>query len=154
MTSHEKAAVLAAPEQESLLSRSMLTWANTFPDKPVAAIQYETPAPAQSEEMGMALSPVQGPYITRRYTLGGYQAEYPFRMICRVKPGDNSDARLEADELLSRFGQWAAGSPPSLGEGIRALRVEPTTRVSKLAVYEDGCEDYQILLRLTYEVGM
>lgn len=35
-----------------------------------------------------------------------------------------------------------------------ALRVEPTTQAAKLAALENGYEDYQILMRLTYEVGV
>lgn len=33
--------VLAAAEEVQTISRSMLVWANTFPDKPVAIINYE-----------------------------------------------------------------------------------------------------------------
>lgn len=50
-----------------------------------------------------ALSTIQGTYITRRYILGGYQAEYQFKLIYRIKPGDSIDKRLEADELLNHF---------------------------------------------------
>ena len=106
------------------------------------------------DETAMALSTIQGTYITRRYILGGYQAEYQFKLIYRIKPGDSNDKRLEADELLNHFGDWARKNLPDLGEEIRALRVEPTTQSSKFAAYEDGYEDYQILMKLTYEVGV
>ena len=43
---------------------------------------------------------------------------------------------------------------PDLGDGVRALKVEPTTQSSKFASYEGGIEDYQILMKLTYEVGV
>ena len=102
----------------------------------------------------MALSTIQGTYITRRYILGGYQAEYQFKLIYRIKPGDSNDKRLEADELLNHFGDWARNNLPDLGEKIRALRVEPTTQSSKFAAYADGYEDYQILMKLTYEVDV
>ena len=75
-------------------------------------------------------------------------------MLYRIKPGDSIDARLEAVELLNRFGDWARTNKPELGEGIRALKVEPTTQAAKLAALESGYEDYQILMRLTYEVGV
>ena len=39
-----------------------------------------------------------------------------------------------------------------LGEGINALKVEATTRASLFAMYENGDEDHQILMKLTYEV--
>ena len=109
---------------------------------------------AKSAEVGMTLSTIPGTYITSKYILGGYQAEYQFEMLYRIKPGDSIDARLEAVELLNRFGDWARTNKPELGEGIRALKVEPTTQAAKLAALESGYEDYQILMRLTYEVGV
>ena len=56
--------------------------------------------------------------------------------------------------MLNCFGDWARTQKPDLGEGINALKVEPTTQSSKFAAYEDGYEDYQILMKLTYEVGV
>lgn len=134
----------------------MLVWANTFPDKPVAVIKYEflDIDEAAGDETAMALSIIQGTYITKQYIIGGYQAEYQFKLISRIKPGNSNNKRLQADEMLNRFGDWARTQKPDLGEGINALKVEPTTQSSKFAAYEDGYEDYQILMKLTYEVGV
>ena len=145
-----------AAEEADKISRSMSVWANTFPGKPVAVICYEflDIDEKTGDETAMALSTIQGTYITRRYILGGYQAEYQFKIIYRIKPGNSNDKRLQADEMLNRFGDWAMTQKPDLGEGINALKVEPTTQSSKFAEYEDGYEDYQILMRLTYEVGV
>lgn len=132
----------------------MSVWVNTFPEKPVGIIKYEFLNIEQGEETAMALSTIQGTYITKRFILGGYQAEYQFKLIYRIKPGKSNDKRLEADELLNHFGDWARNQNPDLGDGIRALRVEPTTQSSKFAAYEDGYEDYQILMKLTYEVNV
>ena len=85
---------------------------------------------------------------------GGYQAEYQFKIIYRIKPGSSNDKRLQADEMLNHFGDWARTQHPDLGDGINALKVEPTTQSSKFAAYEDGYEDYQILMRLAYEVNV
>lgn len=147
---------LAAAEEVDKISRSMLVWANTFPDKPVTVIKYEflDVDEITGDETGMALSTIQGTYITRRYIVGGYQAEYQFKIIYRIKPGNSNDKRLQADEMLNRFGDWARTQKPDLGDGINALKVEPTTQSSKFAAYEDGYEDYQILMRLTYEVNV
>ena len=134
----------------------MLVWANTFPDKPVAVIKYEflDIDDAAGDETAMALSTIQGTYITRQYIVGGYQAEYQCKLISRIKPGNSNNKRLQADEMLNCFGDWARTQKPDLGEGINALKVEPTTQSSKFAAYEDGYEDYQILMKLTYEVGV
>lgn len=150
----EKPRILAAAEEVDKISRSMLVWVNTFPEKPVEIIKYEFLETEQGEETAMALSTIQGTYITKRFILGGYQAEYQFKLIYRIKPGRSNDKRLEADELLNHFGDWVRNQNPDLGDGIRALRVEPTTQSSKFAAYEDGYEDYQILMKLTYEVNV
>lgn len=132
----------------------MLVWANTFPDKPVDVIKYEFLDVDSGEESGMALSTIQGTYIVKKYILGGYQAEYQFKIIYRIKPGNSNDKRLKADEMLNQFGDWARTQKPDLGDGINSLKVEPTTQSSKFAAYEDGYEDYQILMKLLYEVNV
>lgn len=150
----KKPRLLVARQEVEQISRSMLTWANTYPDKPVTIIHYEFLNTDSGEETGMALSTIQGTYITRKYILGGYEAECQFKLIYRIKPGNSNDKRLRADEMLNRFGDWARTQRPDLGEGIRPLCIEPTTQSSKFAAYEDGYEDYQILMKLTYEVGI
>lgn len=151
-----KAVSLETASKIDQISRSMAVWINTFPDKPVEIIKYEQLDVSTTTDSGtaMALSTIQGTYITKRYILGGYQAEYQFKLIYRLKPGTSNDKRLDADELLNRFGDWARATLPDLGDGIRALRVEPTTQAAKFASYDDGYEDYQILMKLTYEVNV
>lgn len=155
MASNKPRSLVTADEVDKI-SRSMLVWANTFPDKPVTVIKYEflDVDEISGDEAGMALSTIQGTYITRQYIIGGYQAEYQFKIIYRIKPGNSNDKRLQADEMLNRFGDWSRTQKPDLGEGVNALKVEPTTQSSKFAAYEDGYEDYQILMRLTYEVNV
>ena len=143
-----KKTVSAAEEDQ--VSRKLLAWLNTFPSKPVDLIRFEF-LPADTE--AMALSTIQAAYITKKYILGGYQAEYQFKLIYRVKPGNSNDKRLKADELLNELGDWAASAPrPDIGVGRKVIRVEPTTRSSMFATYENGDEDHQILMKLTYEV--
>ena len=103
----------------------------------------------------MALSTIQAAYIVKKYILGGYQAEYQFKVIYRVKPGNSNDKRLKADEVLNALGDWAESeTPPDIGEGRRAIRIEPTTRSSLFAMYENGDEDHQILMKMNYEVNV
>lgn len=136
------------------ISRAMTAWVNTFPDKPVGIINYEFLNISTGDETAMALSTIQGTYITRRYLLGGYRAEYQFKLIYRIKPGNSNDKRLKADEMLNQFGEWAMTETPNLGENLRAIRVEPASLSSKFAAYSDGYEDYQILMRMIYEVNV
>lgn len=141
---------LATFQEVDQISRYMLVWANTFPDKPVDVIKYEFLDVDSGEESGMALSTIQGIYITKQYLSGDYLAEYQFKIIYRIKPGNSNDKRLKSDEMLNRFGDWARTQKPDLGDGIRTILIEPTTQSSKFAAYEDGYEDYQILMKLTY----
>jgi len=148
---NDKPRPLVAAEEEEKISRNVLKWLNTFPDLPeeVDTIKYEA---LKDDTVCMALSTIQGTYIIARYILGGYRAEYQFKIIYRIKPGNSMDKRLKADELLDRFGDWARRGKPDLGTGLRVIRVEPTTRSSLFAQYENGDEDHQILLKLEYEV--
>ena len=135
--------------EEDQISRKMLVWLNTFPQKPVELIRFEF-LPADSA--AMAMSTIQAAYIVKKYILGGYQAEYQFKVIYRIKPGNSNDKRLKADELLNALGDWALTQTPDIGTGRRVIRVEPTTRSSLFAMYDNGDEDHQILMKMNYEV--
>lgn len=135
--------------EEDQISRKMLVWLNTFPQKPVDVIRFEF-LPADSP--AMAMSTIQAAFIVKKYILGGYQAEYQFKVINRIKPGNSNDKRLKADELLNALGDWALTQTPDIGTGRRVIRVEPTTRSSLFAMYENGDEDHQILMKMNYEV--
>ena len=145
-----KKAVPAAEEDQ--VSRKLLVWLNTFPDKPVDLIRFEF---LPEDTAAMALSTIQATYIVRKYILGGYEAEYQFKIIYRMKPGNSNDKRLKADELLNALGDWAAAqTPPNIGDGRRVIRIEPTARSSMFAVYENGDEDHQILMKMNYAVNV
>ena len=144
-----KKAVSAAEEYQ--VSRKLLVWLNTYPDKPVDLIRFEF---LPADTTAMAMSTIQAAYILQKYILGGYKAEYQFKLIYRIKPGNSNDKRLKADELLDALGDWTIGQRPDIGEGKTVVSVEPTTRSSLFAVYENGDEDHQILMKLTYEVNV
>ena len=99
-----KKAVSAAEEDQ--VSRKLLVWLNTYPELPVDLIRFEF-LPADTS--AMAMSTIQAAYIVRKYITGGYVAEYQFKIIYRVKPGNSNDKRLKADELLNAIGDWANG---------------------------------------------
>lgn len=147
----EKQKRLVSAEEEQDISRKMMIWANSFSDDdmPAATINYEFLA---ADSASMALSTIQGAYITQKYILGGHKAEYQFKIIARIIPGNSNDKRLKCDAMLNRFGDWAVQNYPSLGDGMRVRRVEASSRAAMFARYEDGSEDHQILMKLTYEV--
>ena len=70
----EKQKKLVSAEEEQDISRKMMVWANSFSDDdmPAATINYEFLA---SDSASMALSTIQGTYITRKYIIGGHEAE-------------------------------------------------------------------------------
>lgn len=144
-----KKAVSAAEEYQ--VSRKLLVWLNTYQEKPVDLIRFEF---LPADTTAMAMSTIQASYILQKYILGGYKAEYQFKLIYRIKPGNSNDKRLKADELLDALGDWTIGQRPDIGEGKTVVSVEPTTRSSLFAVYENGDEDHQILMKLTYEVNV
>ena len=144
-----KKAVSAAEEYQ--VSRKLLVWLNTYPEKPVDLIRFEF---LPADTTAMAMSTIQAAYILQKYIIGGYKAEYQFKLIYRIKPGNSNDKRLKADELLDALGDWTIGQRPDIGEGKTVVSVEPTTRSSLFAVYENGDEDHQILMKLTYEVNV
>ena len=127
----------------------MMAWINTYPDLPVSIVNFEQ---LKADVSSMALSTIQAAYIVRRYIYGGYRGEYQFKIIYRIKPGASNDARLKADELLNAIGDWALDNEPTLGENIRVMKLEATARSSLFAMYENGDEDHQILMRMIYEV--
>lgn len=153
MILEDKPKKLVAQEEQDKISRTVLAWLNKYPDLPVGVdlIRYEE---LKADTVGMALSTIQGAYILQKYILDGYRAEYQFKLMYRLNPGTSMDKRLKADEFLNRVGAWASDNKDSLrlGDKIRVLSVEPTTRSSLFAMYENGDEDHQILMNLTYEV--
>lgn len=152
MSSSEKQRLSVSAAERIKIDRKLLAWLNQYPNLPVSVIKTEPQLPIN--EKGMALSASTNAYYSRRYIMGGYQAEYSFRVIYRVKPGDSMNARLEALEELNQMGDWCSENLPSLGDEIRVLKVSPTSSAELYAPYENGDEDYFIEMSLTYEVGV
>lgn len=149
LTSEKPRSPLPGGERDKI-DRKVLLWLNTFPEKPAAAFTTQSHLPPDGA--GMALGALTSAYINWRDILGGYEAEYQFRVIYRIMPAGSVDKSLLADELLNRLGDWAVRNPPDLGDGIQVRAAEPTSQAELYGVYENGCEDHQILMKLTYEV--
>ncbi len=145
----QKALPLASGEENSQVTRHVLAWLNTFPDLPVELVDYEMLKP---DVPGMAVTVPQGAAIRRRFILGGHEAEFAFGLIYRLKTGDNVDMRLKAVELLDRMGDYAAAHLPGPIDKLCPIRLEISARANLMGRYDNDDEDYQILLKLIYEV--
>lgn len=133
-----------ATEQKTV-SRSVLAWLKEY--QPEIEFEYLPP-----ENSGISMTTVQGAYKTAQYIDGSYEAQYQFGILYRSLP-TTSGERLDADSLLSEFGEWMVENPPEwLGENNRVTSVEQTSAASLVARYEDLTEDYQILMTIAYEV--
>lgn len=151
MASTNKTVAMVTASEQDQISRLLLSWLNEYPNKPVTVINYEF---LEDDKPSMALSTIQGAYKTRRYITGGYEAAYEFKVIYRTQPGNSNNNRLKVDELLDSLADWSTSRAdvPVLGEGIRFRRLETNSRSSLFARYENGDEDHQILMTMTYEV--
>lgn len=149
---NEKQIEYAPYAEEDSIERGLVVWANTWPDIPDDVTIINVEPHLAADATGMMLTTIQSAYILQHYILGGHKAEYQFSLVYRLKTGASNDKSLKANEALNRFGDWALTQRPDVGEGIRVLKIEPTTRAALLGVYENGDEDHQILMKLTYEV--
>lgn len=150
MSSENKPRMMVEDRERASIDRNVLIWLSSYPDLPVDAVKTE--AQLGVNEPGMAISSITSAYINKAYICGGYQAEYLFTLIYRIKPGNSPDKSLKANELLNHMGDWARRNKPNLGEGIRIQKVEPISIAQTYALYEDGDEDHHIPIKITYEV--
>lgn len=148
--SNDKPRVMVADSERAEIDRSVLIWLNTYPELPVAMVSTE--AQLGVNEPGMAVSAITSAYIKTPYIYGGYQAEYQFALIYRIKPGNSPDKSLAANEMLNRIGDWARQNTPNLGAQLHVQKVEPVSMAETYALYEDGDEDHHIQIKITYEV--
>lgn len=136
-------------EQEQV-SRGLLAWLNQYQDFPAGVRRFDFEF-LEEDKPCMALSTIQGTYITKRYVGGDYMAEYQFKLIYRGQPTTNGD-RLKMDEALDAIGDWAARrrNGPDIGENKRMQRITVNARSSLFGRYDNGDEDHQILMTLNY----
>lgn len=139
---------LVSVEEQAQISRVLRAWLNTYPDLPVAKVDFES----LGEEYGLALSTIQSAFKTRKYIDGTYQAQYQFKLIFRLI-ATTTDERLKADEILNSMGAWAeTETQPDFGENIRIRQIRRDTESSLFDRYDNNVEDHQILMTLIYEV--
>lgn len=132
------------------VQRAVRDWINTCTALPEGtSVSFEDLA---ENAAGLCLATIQSPAYAARYILGGYKAEYRFRLVSRVLPSDDGDM-LDAVEALARIAGWAehAETMPQL-EGATGKSVKRNTDVAIIAAYEDGCIDYAVDLTFSWEV--
>ena len=137
-----------APESEQI-TRAVRAWLNMYPEKPMRMVDVEF----LGETSGLALSTVQAAYKTRRYILGGYQAQYQFSILYQMIP-TTANERLEADEVLNNYAAWVEQTQPELPQNCRFLRCTRNTNAALLGRDPNGAEVHQILFTLYYEVNV
>ena len=148
MAENEQSLVLVSATEQAAISRAVLTWLDSYTEKPGAKVDFEY----LGKTSGLCVSTVQTAYKTRQYINGGYQAQYQFSIVYRLI-ADNADARLDADEALNEMGEWAEQNPPgTLPEGVCNWRTKRDTGAALMARYDNNAEDHAIQLTLTYEV--
>lgn len=151
MAVEKEKTILPKVEADSI-SRALLVWLNKWPEKPVSYINLNF---INDDEPGMALASPQGTTLTKTYVRGAYIAEYGFKIVYRIQPGNSNNSRLNAMETLDAFADWiVANRPlPELSDGKRAMKFNRSTiepNATFFARYENGDEDYQILMTLDY----
>lgn len=146
-TTNNNAPILVNSAEQKYIERSVREWLDTYPDKPVIQIDYEY----LNDISGMTLSTAKSAVKVSQYITGGYKAQYQFNILYRTI-AENTDERLKIDEALNAFGEWCENNPLTLGTGMVVNKVERTTNAGIAARFDDGVEDHQISLTLTYEV--
>lgn len=145
----DKPITLVSAEESAKVARSVRAWLNKCPDRPIGKLEFEF----LGENDGICLSTVQTAYKTKQYIDGTYQAQYQFKIVYRTITV-NADERLNADEMLDRFAEWAENNIQQLkiADNIRVIRIKRDTASALFARYEKGVEDHETQLTLLYEV--
>lgn len=132
--------------------RALLEWLNQYDGLPLVVKKIEAEfLPAESS--GICLTTSTAAYKTQEYINGAYTAQLQFALAYRTTP-TNSNQRLNAMDVLTEIAAWAESREdlPQLGELKTPISIERTSPAVMIARYEDGSEDYQILMVFIYEV--
>lgn len=137
-------------EQEQVV-RSLLEWLNQYDGFPLGIKKIE--AEFLPDGNGIGLFGTTAAYKTQEYINGAYTAQFQFALQYRSAPA-NSNQRLNAMDVLTKIAAWAESQEdlPQLGELKTPVSIERTSPAVMIARYEDGSEDYQILMVFIYEV--
>ena len=145
----QKPRALLPVSEANFVQRAVRDWLNTCTELPEGrSVSFED---LDENAAGFAMATVQSPAYAARYILGGYRAEYKFRIISRALPSDDSDM-LDAVEELTLIAGWAETAEPPAIQGAESTHVRRDTDAAAIAAYEDGTIDYAVDLTFTWEV--
>lgn len=157
-TERERPLDLVPSAEQEQVSRGLLAWLNQYPAFPAGVKRFDFEY-LETDKPCMALSTIQGTYVTKRYIGGDYMAEYQFKLIYRGQPTSNG-GRLDMDEILDAVGDWAARSwrksnprlwdKPYIGEKRQIQKITVNARSALFGRYDNGDEDHQVLMTMTY----
>jgi len=127
------------------IAQALFEYLNTWAEKP-APILFEK---FDKEAPSMMFQQLSGTVVLRRYVSGSYIGTFPFAVYIRID-GADTKSKLDATATLCALVEWLNSQPlPDIGENRTATDFDIATP-SRAAVFEDGTEDYQIVLNLTY----
>lgn len=128
----------------ALIADAMLRHINTWPDKPA-----ECKLKLEKKDVAFMMQPLSGTKEVRRYVNGSFRGQWPFALYVRID-GEDTASRLDALKCLNDAACWLETSPmPEIGNNITAEKID-SELPSLAAQYENGEEDYQVILRLTF----
>lgn len=141
---------LSIVEQQSI-AKAILVLINTeYTNLPVDRIEYQS---LDTERSSMSLYNLTGDsYIIQRYINDSYIAVYKFSIVYRSIP-TNTNQRVNCEEVLNGISQWLVTS--SLGhilltDNREVNSIEIVSPPSLFKQYQNGSEDYHVILSLKY----
>ena len=141
---------LSIGEQQSI-AKAILVLINTeYTGLPVDKIEYQS---LDTERSSMSIYNLTGDsYIVQRYINDSYVAVYKFSIVYRSIP-TNTNQRVNCEELLNSISQWLVNSSIGkilLTDNREVNSIEIISPPSLFKQYQNGSEDYHVILSLKY----
>lgn len=132
-------------EGNTTISKAVLDHLNTWPAKPkVIGTKLE------KDTISLMMQPLPGEKKLRKYIDGSFIGGWPFAVYIRI-PGKDTASRLDANQKLTELSDWLEANPlNSIGLGITEAKFYTTSLPSQAAQFDNGTEDYQVILQLQY----
>jgi hypothetical protein len=139
-------------EQQSI-AKAILTLINTeYTALPVDRIEYQS---LDTDTSSMSIyNLTDGSFINQRYIDDSYIATYKFSIVYRSIP-TNTLQRVDCEEILNNIANWLMSvdlnNYISLTGKRYANSISITSPPTLLRQYQNGSEDYHVILSLKYK---